>query len=70
MSDVTNGGAGGRVKIVRKRLASGSALGAYLARTRQLAAGAYRAWSRARTAGPAEVVLLRPGKLVSGATGE
>lgn len=52
--------------ITGHALASGSALGAYLARSRQLAAGAYRAWSRAMSAGPAEVVSLRSGKLVSG----
>lgn len=47
--------------ITGHTLASGSSLGAYLARTRALAQGAYRAWSRALGAGGAEIVSLRPG---------
>ena len=47
--------------ITGHTLASGSSLGAYLARTRALAVGAYRAWSRALGAGDAEIIALRLG---------
>lgn len=43
--------------ITGHTLGRGSALGSYLARTRELALGAYRAWDRAMR--PAEVVTLR-----------